>query len=374
MLVAGRAGVGKTRLIHEVLSTTHGHHLEWITASESVRPLPFGAFAQLLPGNLHEVDQVDLLSVLGQHLQRRAEGRPIVLAVDDVHLLDGLSAGFIDYVAIRGLATVLLTLRSGSPVPDALDRLCRNGDIPRLELQALSRSEFDEMVERALDGIIESASLDRMWEATRGNVLFARELIADVLEAGELRQIHGVWRWAGGVGPAPRLQEAIAARLDGLTDPGRRFLELLSVGEPLALAVAEAGDRGRCPDRTRAARIDCRRRRELRQASVSVIPCSEKSSGPRCHRSSGAKSTSSSPKSCGGKRERTPADLLKLGGALARFRRKGRIQPSSPRRLRWPTACRTTLWPKGLPWTRSTAEHVSGPARARMVSSSPASF
>jgi ATP/maltotriose-dependent transcriptional regulator MalT len=239
VLVAGRAGVGKTRLVREVLRTTHGSHLEWITASESVRPLPFGAFAQLLPSNLHEVDQFDLMSILGQHLQRRAEGRPIVLAVDDVHLLDGLSAGFIDYLAIRGLATVLLTLRSGSPVPDALGRLCRNGDIPRLELQALSRSEFDEMLEGALDGIIEGTSRERMWDATRGNVLFARELIADVLEAGELRQIHGVWEWAGSVGPAPRLQEAIAARLDGLPDLGRRFLELLSVGEPLALTMAE---------------------------------------------------------------------------------------------------------------------------------------
>jgi ATP/maltotriose-dependent transcriptional regulator MalT len=239
VLVAGRAGVGKTRLVHEVLHTTDGHHLEWITASESVRPLPFGAFAQLLPSNLDEVDQIDLLSVLGQELQYRAEGRPIVLAVDDVHLLDGLSAGFIDYVAARGLATVLLTLRSGSSVPDALSRICRSGDIPRLELQALSRSEFDEVLEGALDGIIESVSLERMWEATRGNVLFARELIADALEAGELRQMYGVWRWAGGVGPASHLQEAIAARLDGLTDPGRQFLELLSVGEPLALAFAE---------------------------------------------------------------------------------------------------------------------------------------
>jgi len=239
VLVAGQAGVGKTQLVHEVLSTTVGHHVERITASESLRPLPFGALAHLLPSNLHEVDQVDLLNVLGRHLQRRAEGQPIVLAVDDVHLLDGLSAGWIDYVAIRGLATLLLTLRSGSPVPDALGRLCRNGGIPRLELQPLSRSEFDEMLERALDGIIESVSLERMWEATRGNVLFARELVADALDAGELRQLHGMWRWAGGVGPALRLHEAIAARLGGLTGPGRQFLALLSIGEPLALAVAE---------------------------------------------------------------------------------------------------------------------------------------
>ena len=239
VLIAGPAGVGKTRLMHEVLDATDGCHIEWINASESLRPLPFGALAQLLPSNLHLVDPLDLLSVLGRHLQHRAAGQPVVLAVDDVHLLDGLTAGFIDYAANRGLATILLTLRSGSPVPDVLERLLRNGDLPRLELQAVSRSEFDQMLEQALDGIIEIASLNRMWEATRGNVLFARELIADVLEGGALRQNYGVWQWDGGVGSAPRLQEAVAARLEGLTDPQRRFVELLSIGEPLALATAE---------------------------------------------------------------------------------------------------------------------------------------
>ena len=182
---------------------------------------------------------MDLLTVLGRHLQQRAEGKPILLAVDDVHLLDGLSAGFIDYVAVRGLATIVLTLRSGSQIPDALSRLCRGGGLPRLELQALSRSEFDEILELALGGIVESVSTQRMWEATGGNVLYAQALVADALEAGELRLTHGVWHWAGGVGPAQRLQEAIAGRLDGLEDPERRFLELLSVGEPLALSMAE---------------------------------------------------------------------------------------------------------------------------------------
>ena len=49
VLVAGQAGVGKTRLVDEVLSTTRDRHVEFVTASESVRPLPFGALAQLLP-------------------------------------------------------------------------------------------------------------------------------------------------------------------------------------------------------------------------------------------------------------------------------------------------------------------------------------
>ena len=360
VLVAGQAGVGKTQLVHEVLSTTSVTIVERITASESLRPLPFGALAQLLPSNLHEVDQVDLLTVLGRHLQRRAEGQPIVLAVDDVHLLDGLSAGFIDYVAVRGLATVLLTLRSGSPVPDALGRLCRNGGIPRLELQALSRSEFDEMLEQALDGIIESVSSERMWEATRGNVLFARELVADLLDAGELRQIHGVWRWAGGVGPAPRLQEAIAGRLDGLPEPGRQFLELLSIGEPLALAIAERVTAD-------GVLIEVERRGliavegEDPQASVSVILCSGRSSGPRCQRFSAARSTSSSPRSCGTRRS-AHRQISSSWRCSGKGPAKGRIQPSWPRRRRSPIACRTTLWPNGLRWTRSGSDRRSWPS------------
>ena len=136
----------------------------------------------------------------------------------------------------------------------------------------LSRSEFDEMLERALDGIVEGVSLDRMWEATRGNVLFARELVADIVEAGELRQIHGVWRWTGGVGPAPRLQGAIAGRLDGLADSGRGFLELLSVGEPLALRVAEQMTSDGVLDRSRTARVDCRPRRGRPERSFQSSP------------------------------------------------------------------------------------------------------
>ena len=65
VLVAGQAGVGKTRLLREVVSTTSDQHVEWITASESVRPLPFGALAQLLPNDLNHVDQVDLLKFPG---------------------------------------------------------------------------------------------------------------------------------------------------------------------------------------------------------------------------------------------------------------------------------------------------------------------
>jgi DNA-binding CsgD family transcriptional regulator len=69
-------------------------------------------------------------------------------------------------------------------------------------------------------------------------VLFARELIGDALSAGTLAQVHGLWRWSGGLGVAPRLRENVAARLGVLSRADRYFLEVLSVGEPLNLMVA----------------------------------------------------------------------------------------------------------------------------------------
>ncbi len=38
------------------------------------------------------IDRIDLLAVIGRHLILQAEGKPPLLAVDDMHLLDPHSA------------------------------------------------------------------------------------------------------------------------------------------------------------------------------------------------------------------------------------------------------------------------------------------
>jgi len=239
VVVSGSAGVGKTRLIREAVESAQNCHVEFVTATDSARSLPFGAFAHLLPEQLQTIDRVDLLAVIGRHLVRRARGSPILLAVDDMHLLDSLSAALVHHVVTAGEATVLLTLRSGEPAPDAVTGLYRDEIVSRLELQPISRVEFDELIEGALGGLTEGRTLDRMWEVTDGNVLFARQLVDDALGAGTLSQEHGVWRWKGGLGVALRLKETVAARLGSLVGPERRLLELLAVGEPLSFADAE---------------------------------------------------------------------------------------------------------------------------------------
>ena len=243
-LVAGSAGVGKTRLVREVVEAMTDCHVELVTATESARTLPFGAVAHLLPDDLGSIDRVDLLAVIGRHLTQRAGDRPLVVAVDDVHLLDNLSAALVHHLATTRKGSVLLTLRSGEAAPDAVTALHRDDLLSRLELQPISRTEFGELIEGVLGGMVEQVSLDQMWDVTQGNVLFARELVGDALDAGTLRLHHRVWRWSGGLGVAPRLRETVAGRLGALDPAQRHFLELLAVGEPLPLprAVALAPD------------------------------------------------------------------------------------------------------------------------------------
>jgi DNA-binding CsgD family transcriptional regulator/tetratricopeptide (TPR) repeat protein len=240
VLVAGTAGVGKTRLMREVIEAMPDCRVELVTATESARTLPFGAVAHLLPDDLASIDRVDLLAVIGRHLVHRAEGRPLVVAVDDIHLLDNLSAALVHHLATTRIGSVLLTLRSGEAAPDAVTALHRDDLLSRLELQPISRAEFGELLEGVLGGMVEQVALDRMWAVTEGNVLFARELVGDAVDAGTLRLHHGVWRWSGGLGIAPRLRETVAGRLGALDPAQRHFLELLAVGEPLPLSRAVA--------------------------------------------------------------------------------------------------------------------------------------
>jgi hypothetical protein len=67
VLVAGSAGVGKTRLMREVMEAVPDCQVERVTATESARTLPFGAVAHLLPDDLASIERVDLLAVIGRH-------------------------------------------------------------------------------------------------------------------------------------------------------------------------------------------------------------------------------------------------------------------------------------------------------------------
>ena len=241
-VVAGAAGVGKTRLAREVSSVLADWQVVWATATRAAGDLPLGGIAGLglTDEGMGRVDagtsfqgRTGLLSRLTATLVERADGQQMLVVVDDAHLLDELSAALVHQLATSGAAAVLLTMRTGEQPPSAVVSLYKDGPVPRLELAPLRHSEFGVLASTALGGEIEPGTLHRLWSAAAGNVLFLRELVADAVEAGTLVQLGGLWKWAPDGTVGPRLAELVADRMGRLDGARRLLAELLAVGEPL---------------------------------------------------------------------------------------------------------------------------------------------
>jgi DNA-binding NarL/FixJ family response regulator len=240
VLLAGRAGVGKTRLAREVAAAAvaAGGVAEWTTATRASASVPFGALLPLIPldDEAAPSDRVALYRRVQRALCERGGGRPLLLAVDDAHLLDDAAAALLFHLAHAGVARLLVTVRTQEPAPDAVVALWKDGLVTRIEVQALSQNETGELVRGLLGGPAERATVDRIWQATGGNALFVREVLLDAHASGDLAVADGVWRWRARAGPGPRLVELVGARLGVLSPAVRRVVEVLAVGEPLGAA------------------------------------------------------------------------------------------------------------------------------------------
>jgi DNA-binding CsgD family transcriptional regulator len=241
VVLAGAPGVGKTRLATEALeqARARGFATRWATATRSTAVIPFGAFAHLLPattGRAHE-SPLELMRDLVDALADQAAGKRLVFGVDDAHLLDPASAALVHQLAIAGIGSLVLTVRSGEPGPDPIVALWKDGLAEYFEVQALSEREVELLLETVLDGAVDGATRLRLWQLTRGNVLLLRELVLGGLESGRLANEGGVWR--GSPAASGRLAEIVQLRLGELTRDERELLELVAAGEPLGLGVFE---------------------------------------------------------------------------------------------------------------------------------------
>lgn len=242
VVLAGPAGVGKTRLAREALAQVEaaGRDAEWVAATRAAASIPFGAVSHLLPpAERIGEDRLNTLRRAAALLAERGHGQPLVLAVDDAHLLDDASASLVHLLALRRLAVVLATVRAGAPAPDAVVALWKDGLARRLDLPALAPEATAELLGVALGGPVDGVTRQEVLRVTEGNPLYLRELVLGGLESGAVRQVDGVWRWKGGLAGATRLVELVEARLSALGGTARAAVELVAWGEPLPVGVLE---------------------------------------------------------------------------------------------------------------------------------------
>lgn len=236
IVLAGGAGVGKTRLAREAVAaaTRSGAQARWAVATDSARSVPLGCFAHLL----RHLDPAAPSAVrrAADELMTDAPDAGVVIGVDDAHLLDDMSATLVQELVAQG-APVVVTLRSGEPTPAAVDGLWRDGPVARLDVQALSADDTAALLGEVLEGPIEAQTADRLWKVTAGNALYLRHLVDGEIDAGRLHRTSGVWHWRGDLALCPPLRELVDARIGPLEGAVRRVVELVALAEPIGVTM-----------------------------------------------------------------------------------------------------------------------------------------
>ena len=272
--VVGPAGVGKSRLVAEVLADlegtarilsgrclAYGKGITFWPVAEAVRQAagvvdgdgPAEATAKL--GSLLDGDAEaepiaeriaqligledtagpvqDAAWAVRRLLEALARERPVVLVLDDLHWAEPTLLEVVEHIAewSRDAPILVLCVTRTELLERHPTWAEGKSNATTILLEPLGAGESA----RLLDGLIDGGPLDaeaatRITDLAGGNPLFMEELLAMLVEAGRLEQRDGGWRLAGEpLNVPPTIQALLAARLDQLDAGDRGVLSRASV-------------------------------------------------------------------------------------------------------------------------------------------------
>lgn len=163
-LITGSAGVGKTHLLDAVAH----HYRDGSRTSEHACGVaaggttPLAPFLHLLLGDPAPAQKPaeQLVRVMSE-LHRRAAGGPLLLTIDDAHLLDDSSLLLVRHLAAGGRIHLLLAARADAPLHDDLLTLVKDGDCATISLHDVVRHGQAQLV--ATDLAEGAARSDATW-------------------------------------------------------------------------------------------------------------------------------------------------------------------------------------------------------------------
>ncbi|WP_029113002.1 adenylate/guanylate cyclase domain-containing protein [Mycobacterium sp. URHB0044] len=275
--IVGPAGMGKSRVVREVVATAVSAGIDVFSAfcESHVRDVPFHAAGQLLRAGtgvkeaddetarawlqtlFPEADSHDLLmlhdllgvadpdvatpkvdpdarrrrltALINAALLRRET--PAVYVIEDAHWIDEVSESMLADFASVIPATPTLVIVTYRPEYDGALRAVAGAQT--LELAPLNASDSATLITEQLGTDPSVAALaGTIGDRAAGNPFFAEELVRDLVEQGVLRGERGSYVRDHGVAEVtvpPTLQATIAARIDRLTPACKRTLNAAAV-------------------------------------------------------------------------------------------------------------------------------------------------
>jgi DNA-binding CsgD family transcriptional regulator len=274
-LLRGGAGLGKTRLVNEVL-TRHAADATCLSA-RSYRwgaAASFGPWVEALDRCLRDADAEHIVDLCGPCLEdlagllgsvravagtvaeptgrerlleglatvlsRLAAERPVLVALDDVHLADSSTWEALRFLGRRLEQVPIAVLLTARPSPldehpialETLVRLEEDGHLVRLGLAPLARTEVTELVHEVLRAAPEVGSsfvtdplVGWLMDRSLGHPLFVIGLLRALIEEGADLAAPRLERLPTG------LRERVVLDLGGLEASQRQLLDLLAVAD-----------------------------------------------------------------------------------------------------------------------------------------------
>ena len=251
--VLGAAGVGKSRLVAEVLETIdgaatvavgrclpYGDGLTWWPLVEALgatglleRAGPDAADAaarvsDLLGSSGVAVSHDDACWAVRKVLEALGRERPIVLVVDDLQWAEPTFVDVIEHVADWARESPLLLLIMARP--ELLDaRPGWGGGKPNATsvlLEPLGETEAGDLLRHLLGTArLADHAVARILDVAEGNPLYVEEIVAMLTDQGHLDAPEGDMS----IAVPPTIHALLAARLDGLEDGERAVIEAAAI-------------------------------------------------------------------------------------------------------------------------------------------------